>query len=128
MKKQKKGKIVITSSITGPKTAYPELAHYAASKAGINGFIKGAALELAKHNININAVEPGNILTEGYKEQLGDHVEDQAASIPMKRMGKPEEIGYAMLFLASDESDYITGQTITVDGGQVLPETKSAII
>ncbi len=127
MIEQNYGKIVITSSITGPRTAYPKLAHYAASKAGINGFIKAAGLELAQYNINVNGVEPGNILTEGYKEQLEGHIEDQAESIPMKRMGEPEDIGHAMAFLASDEASYITGQTIIVDGGQILPETKSAI-
>nr|AGF93408.1 3-oxoacyl-(acyl-carrier-protein) reductase [uncultured organism] len=127
MKEQNYGKIVITSSITGPRTAYPELVHYAASKAGVNGFIKAAGLELAKYNINVNGVEPGNILTEGYKEQMEGHIEDQAKSIPMKRMGEPEDIAHAMAFLASDEASYITGQTIIVDGGQILPETKSAI-
>ena len=121
---QRYGRIVITSSITGPRTAIPGHVHYAASKAGINGFIRGAALELAAHNITVNGIEPGNILTEGLQE-LGDkHLAGMAASIPMGRLGKPEDVAYAMLFLASDEAEWVTGQTLVVDGGQVLPESQ----
>lgn len=125
---QKYGKIVVTSSITGPKTGNPGLAHYAATKAGINGFIRTAAIEFAKHNITVNGVEPGNILTEGMKQQLGpEYIRAQEQSIPMGRLGEPEDVAYAMLFLASDESRYITGQTIVVDGGQILPESRFAV-
>ncbi|MCR2043923.1 3-oxoacyl-ACP reductase FabG [Anaerosalibacter massiliensis] len=125
MKKQKYGRIVITSSITGNKVGNPGLTHYAASKGGVNGFIKSAAIELAKDNITVNGVEPGNIMTEGMSSQLGEeYIKAQEASIPMGKLGEPEDIGYATLFLASDEAKYITGQTITVDGGQILPESK----
>lgn len=125
MKKQKYGRIVITSSITGNKVGNPGLTHYAASKGGVNGFIKSAAIELAKDNITVNGVEPGNIMTEGMSSQLGeDYIKAQEASIPMGKLGEPEDIGYATLFLASNEAKYITGQTITVDGGQILPESK----
>ncbi|MEY8304035.1 3-oxoacyl-ACP reductase FabG [Anaerosalibacter bizertensis] len=125
MKEEHYGKIVITSSITGNKVGNPGLTHYAASKGGVNGFIKSAAIELAKYNITVNGVEPGNIMTEGMGAQLGDeYIKAQEASIPMGKLGEPEDIAYAALFLASDEAKYITGQTITVDGGQILPESK----
>jgi len=127
MLSQRYGRIVITSSTTGPKTAIPGLAHYAATKAGINGFIRAAAIELAKYNITINGVEPGNILTEGMKGQPQEYVRAQEESIPMGRLGDPQDVAYAMLFLASDEAKFITGQTIVVDGGQILPESKLAI-
>lgn len=124
MKKQKYGRIVVTSSITGPRVGNPGLAHYSASKAGINGFVKTAAIELARFNITINCVEPGNIITEALKE-LGDHyLYAQEKAIPMGRFGTPEDVGYAEAFLASDEAKYITGQSIVVDGGQVLPESQ----
>jgi 3-oxoacyl-[acyl-carrier protein] reductase len=124
MIKQKYGRILLTSSTTGNRTAIIGLSHYAASKGGINGFIRNVALELAEHNITVNGVEPGNILTEGMMEVVGEeYVRMNEAVIPMGRLGEPEDIGYAMTFLASDEAKYITGQTIIVDGGQILPES-----
>ncbi len=124
MLRQKYGRILITSSTTGNRTAIIGLSHYAASKAGINGFIRNVAIELAEHNITVNGVEPGNILTEGMMEVVGqEYVRMNEAVIPMGRLGEPEDIGYAMTFLASDEAKYITGQTIIVDGGQILPES-----
>jgi 3-oxoacyl-[acyl-carrier protein] reductase len=128
MIRQGYGRIVITSSITGPRTGNPGLAHYAATKAGINGFIRTAAIEFASHGITINAVEPGNIMTPGMEDQFGaDYIRAQEQSIPMGKLGEPEDIGYAMLFLAGDEAKYITGQTIVVDGGQTLPESCFAV-
>jgi len=124
MIRQKYGRILITSSTTGNRTAIIGLSHYAASKAGINGFIRNVALELAEHNITVNGVEPGNILTEGMMEVVGEeYVKANEAVIPMGRLGEPEDIGHAMVFLASDEAKFITGQTIVVDGGQILPES-----
>ncbi len=124
MLRQKYGRILVTSSTTGNRTAIIGLSHYAASKAGINGFIRNVAIELAEHNITVNGVEPGNILTEGMMEVVGEeYVRANEAVIPMGRLGEPEDIGYAMTFLASDEAKYITGQTIIVDGGQILPES-----
>jgi 3-oxoacyl-[acyl-carrier protein] reductase len=123
MKAQGAGRIIVTSSITGPRVSMPGMSHYSASKAGINGFIRCAALELAPQGITINAVEPGNILTEGVREMNSpDKIEAMAMAIPMRRLGDPEDVGHAMLFFASDEARYITGQTIIVDGGQTLPE------
>ena len=123
MKKQGHGKIVITSSISGPHTALPGYSHYTASKGGVAGFIKTAAVELAKYGININAVEPGNILTEGLEETGQEHIENMIRAIPLGRLGTPEDVAYSILFLASQEASFITGQSIIVDGGQTLPES-----
>jgi 3-oxoacyl-[acyl-carrier protein] reductase len=118
------GSILVTSSVTGPRVAYPGLTHYAAAKAGVNGFIRNAALELARHGVRVNGVEPGMIRTPAM-DNLGDaaHSERIAAAVPLGRLGLPEEIASAMLFLASDAASYVTGQTLVVDGGATLPET-----
>lgn len=113
-------RIVITSSVTGPRTAIAGLSHYAASKAGVNGFIRSAALELAEYRITVNGVEPGLIATQAMAN-LGD-APALASNIPLKRLGTPEDIAHAMLFLASPHAGYITGQTLVVDGGALLPE------
>ncbi|MGK8931895.1 SDR family oxidoreductase [Pluralibacter gergoviae] len=117
------GRILVTSSVTGPRVAYPGLGHYAASKAGVNGFIRAAALELAADGITVNGVEPGMIRTPAM-DNLGDKEVSQAiaAAVPLGRLGEPEEIAGAMLFLASPAAAYITGQTLVVDGGALLPE------
>jgi 3-oxoacyl-[acyl-carrier protein] reductase len=128
MIKQNYGKIVITSSITGPITGFPGWAHYGATKAGINGFIRTAAIEFAKHKITVNAVLPGNIRTEGMDTVGEEYIRQSEQSIPMGKLGDPEDVAYAMLFLASHDSKYITGQTIIVDGGQILPESKLALL
>lgn len=125
MKKQDKGRIVVVSSITGPITGNPGLAHYSASKGGVNGFIKTACLELSPYHITVNAVEPGNIMTPGMENVLGaDYIKAQESVIPQGKLGEPKDIAYAALFLASDEAKYITGQSITVDGGQTIPESQ----
>lgn len=96
------GCLLVTSSVTGPRVAYPGLAHYAASKAGVNGFIRAAALELAAEKIRVNGVEPGMIRTPAMAN-LGDAQVNQAiaASVPLGRLGEPEDIAAAMVFLAS---------------------------
>jgi 3-oxoacyl-[acyl-carrier protein] reductase len=121
--RQGHGCVLVTSSVTGPRVAYPGLSHYAASKAGVNGFVRNAALELAGHQVRVNAVEPGMIATPAM-DNLGDGQvnDDIAGRVPLGRLGKPEDIAGAMLFLASDLANYITGQTIVVDGGWTLPE------
>ena len=121
------GRVVITSSITGPITGFPGWTHYAASKAGQLGFLRTAAMELSHYGVRVNAVMPGNIVTEGLDGLGEDYLRRMAESIPLKRLGRFEEIGHAALFLASDEAAYITGQTIVVDGGQVLPESLDAM-
>ena len=125
--KRGSGRVVLTSSITGPFTGFPGWTHYGASKSGQLGFLKTAAMELARYNTTINAVLPGNIMTEGLEGLGDDYLATMAASIPLKRLGKPEDIGVAALFFASQEAAYITGQTIIVDGGQILPESLEAI-
>nr|WP_298413690.1 3-oxoacyl-ACP reductase FabG [uncultured Halomonas sp.] len=128
MRKRSYGRIVITSSITGAITGYPGWAHYGASKAGQLGFMRSAALECAKQGITINAVMPGNIRTEGLEAQGESYLKEMAASVPTKTLGEPEDIGHAACFLASAEARFITGQTIIVDGGQILPESFEAVL
>ncbi len=122
-----RGRVILTSSITGPITGFPGWAHYGASKAGQLGFMRTAAIELAASGITVNAVMPGNIVTEGLADLGDDYTAQMAGSIPLRRLGSVDDIGYTALFLASDEAGYITGQTIVVDGGQVLPESLAAL-
>ncbi|HLH67120.1 MAG TPA: 3-oxoacyl-ACP reductase FabG [Solirubrobacteraceae bacterium] len=122
-----RGRVIITSSITGPITGYPGWSHYGASKAAQLGFMRTAAIELASQRITVNAVLPGNIVTEGLDELGPEYRRKMEESIPLRRLGEAVEIGHAALFLASDEASYITGQTIVVDGGQTLPESLLAL-
>jgi 3-oxoacyl-[acyl-carrier protein] reductase len=121
------GRVILTSSITGPITGYPGWSHYGATKAAQLGFLRTAAIELAPKGITINAVMPGNIVTEGLAELGQEYREAMEASIPQKRLGSVEDIGNAALFFATDEAAYITGQAIAIDGGQVLPESLAAL-
>ena len=118
------GRFLFTSSVTGPNVAMPGTAHYAASKSGINGLIRTAALEYAREHITVNGVEPGYILTPAM-EALGgpEAIAEMAKQIPIGKLGMPSDIANTMLFLASDAAAYITGQTIVVDGGSTLPES-----
>lgn len=123
MKNRGSGRMIFTSSITGPHVTSPGHGHYAATKAGINGFIKSAALEFAGYGITVNGVEPGNILTEGMTTHRSPaFIQAMENSVPLGRLGTPRDVAGAFLFLASDDASYITGTTITVDGGQILPE------
>jgi 3-oxoacyl-[acyl-carrier protein] reductase len=122
-----RGRVVLTSSITGPITGFTGWSHYGASKSAQLGFMRTAAIELAPHRITVNAVLPGNILTDGLKDMGEDYLAGMARSIPAGALGAPEDIGYAAAFLASDEAAYITGQALVVDGGQVLPESLDAL-
>jgi 3-oxoacyl-[acyl-carrier protein] reductase len=125
MRAQRYGRIVLTSSITGPRVSSPGHGHYSASKAGINGLIRAAAIELAPDHITVNGVEPGNILTEGMQaERSPEFIAAMTRSVPLGRLGTPADVAHAVLFLASDEAAYITGTTLVVDGGQILPEAK----
>jgi len=121
------GRVILTSSITGPVTGFPGWSHYGASKAAQLGFMRTAAIELAPRGITVNAVLPGNILTEGLADMGEDYLAGMARSIPAGTLGAPEDIGHLAAFLATDEARYITGQSIVVDGGQILPESLDAL-
>jgi 3-oxoacyl-[acyl-carrier protein] reductase len=123
MKSQRYGRMLFTSSITGPHVTSPGHGHYSATKAGINGFIRSAALEFSSYGITVNGVEPGNIMTEAVKQQRGaEFIRSMEDAIPLGRLGTPRDVAGAFLFLASGDADYVTGTTIVVDGGQLLPE------
>jgi 3-oxoacyl-[acyl-carrier protein] reductase len=121
------GRVIVTSSITGPLTGFPGWSHYGATKAAQLGFIRTACIELAPRGITVNAILPGNVVSEGLDELGPDYLAQMEASIPLGRLGTVEEVGAAALFLASDEAGYITGQTIVVDGGQTAPESLAAL-
>lgn len=124
MQAQRYGRCVFTSSITGPRVTSPGHGHYSASKAGILGFVRAAALEAAPFGITVNGVEPGNILTEGVKLHRSlEFRREMEAAVPLGRLGTPRDVGYACAYLASDEAAYVTGTSIIVDGGQILPES-----
>ena len=119
MIKQKSGKIINVSSVVGI-VGNAGQSNYAAAKAGLIGFTKSMAKELAKRGINVNAVAPGFIQTD-MTSVLPDNVKEEfLKSIPLMRIGKPEDIANTVLFLASEYSDYITGQVINIDGGMVM--------
>lgn len=122
-----RGRVVLTSSITGPVTGFPGWSHYGASKAAQLGFMRTAAIELAPRGITVNAVLPGNVATEGLADLGPEYRATMEASIPMKKLGEVDDIGYAALFFASDEAAYVTGQALVVDGGQILPESLEAL-
>lgn len=123
MKAQKYGRMVFVSSITGPRVTSPGHGHYSASKGGINGFIKAAALEFSGYGITVNGVEPGNILTAGMKAHRSqEFIDSMTSAIPLGTLGTPRDVANAVLYLASGEASYVTGATIIVDGGQTLPE------
>lgn len=121
------GRVILTSSITGPLSGFPGWSHYGATKAAQLGFIRTAAIELAPLGITVNAVMPGNVATEGLDELGEEYRSAMEASIPQRRLGSVEDIGNACLFFATDEAGYITGQAIAIDGGQMLPESLMAL-
>lgn len=117
--KQKSGKIINMSSVSGILGNVGQ-ANYSASKAGVIGLTKSVARELASRRINVNAIAPGFIATDMTDAMTEEAKEKIAESIPFKRIGQPEEIAEMALFLASDKSDYITGQVFAVDGGMTI--------
>jgi 2-deoxy-D-gluconate 3-dehydrogenase len=128
MEQQGGGKIINITSIDALHPSMVGLAHYDASKHGLWGFTKNSALELAEHNITVNAIAPGGIATPGVAamsqgasaEQMEASTKAFMAKIPMHRMGEPDEIGTVALFMASDMSAYMTGSQVVVDGGALL--------
>jgi NAD(P)-dependent dehydrogenase (short-subunit alcohol dehydrogenase family) len=122
MIKQNKGKIINISSNVSEVIQAGRVV-YAASKAGVSHLTRGFALEWARHNINVNAIGPGPTITElnkKYFEENPDDLQERIDSIPMARVGAPPDHVGAAVFLASDASDYITGQTLLVDGGSTI--------
>jgi len=133
MIKNKYGRIVNLSSVTGPLVADPGEVAYATTKGAVLAFTKSLAMELVKDNITVNAIMPGYIMTpmvEGMAKETNPEdpnsvVKGIADGIPMGRLGTIEELGELAAFLSSDESTYITGQGIVIDGASTLPETRS---
>jgi 3-oxoacyl-[acyl-carrier protein] reductase len=127
MRARRFGRILVTSSISS-RLAMGGGAHYSAAKAGVNAFIRGAALELAQDGITANAVEPGFIGKPGRGTlSTAENLSRIARHIPVGRIGTADDVAYAMLYLASEQASYVTGQTIVVDGGAMLPETGFAV-
>lgn len=121
VKKMKAGGKIVNISSIASLVGFEGLVHYCASKSGLNGMVRALALELAGKKINVNAVAPGAIETPGAKKGMTDDAkEGTIASIPWKKMGSPDDIAQAAVFLASDKSNYITGQVLVVDGGWTL--------
>lgn len=127
LRRSNAGRVLITSSITGPRVAMAGASHYAAAKAGVNGFIRAAALELSKHRITVNGVEPGLVAKDHGRLSQRETLARIERYIPLGHAGRPDDIAYAMLFLASSEASWITGQTLVVDGGITLPESGYAM-
>jgi len=131
LKKGTNSAIVNLSSVTGTSVADVGEVAYATTKAAIMGFTKGLAMELVENNIRVNAILPGYILTPlvenmskvSCPENPQSVIDGIAGAIPMKRLGKIEEIGELAAFLGCEESSYITGQGIVIDGASTLPET-----
>lgn len=119
MKKQNKGVIVNIASIAGRDGA-PMMAPYGAAKAAVINLTRAMAVEFSSHNIRVNAIAPGMIITEAVQQQMGitpESTQERFQSLPLKRWGNPEEIAWPTVFLASDASGYMTGATISIDGG-----------
>lgn len=127
LKSSGRGRVIITSSITGNVTGFPGWSHYGASKAAQVGFMRTAAMELAPAGVTVNAVLPGNVATEGLDGLGENYLRQMAEAVPHGRLGRVEEVGNAALFFASDEASYLTGQSLIIDGGQILPESMEAL-
>ena len=119
MMKQKSGRIINISSVVG-LTGNAGQANYAASKAGLIGLTKSTAKELSSRGITVNCIAPGYIATDMTDDLSDDVKENLENQIPLGRIGDPDDIAHAVLFLVSDEASYITGQTLTVDGGMIM--------
>lgn len=127
LKRSKHGRVILTSSITGPNTGFPGWCHYGASKAAQLGFMHSAAIELATYGITVNAVSPGNVMTEGLERAGENYIKQMSASVPLGHLGTADDIANAALFLASDEAGFISGHNLIIDGAQIWPESVTAL-
>jgi len=127
MKRAGAGRVLVTSSVSA-RVAMGGGAHYSAAKAGVNAFLRGAAFELARDSITVNGVEAGFIAKPGRGTMSQPENRQRIEHfVPMGQMGEADDIAFAMLYLASSQAKYVTGQTIVVDGGSTLPETGFAV-
>ena len=116
------GRIVMVSSVTGPVVTYAGLSAYSAAKAGMDGLMRGIAIEVADRGVTVNSVQPGFVATKS--QTAAEH--GFGLHTPIGRSGTPEEIGEVIAFLATDRASYVTGQTFVVDGGNVIQEAKGS--
>jgi 3-oxoacyl-[acyl-carrier protein] reductase len=114
------GRIVMVSSVTGPLVTFPGLSAYSAAKAGMDGLMRGVAIEVASRGVTVNSVQPGFIATDSQTPE--EH--EVGFGTPIGRSGTADEVGEVIAFLASDRARYVTGQTFVVDGGNVIQEAK----
>ena len=119
MREKKFGRIIHISSVNGQLGQFGQV-NYSAAKAGIFGLTKALAHETASKGITVNAVSPGYIATEMVQAVREDILKQIVARIPVGRLGQPEEVARAVLFLAADEASFITGETMSVNGGQYM--------
>lgn len=124
MVKRKSGKVINLSSVTGPIVSVLHSSAYSSTKGAISGLTRALALELADYGINVNAMCPGYVKTPG-SQYLAEKERKIAASIPLGRFGSTDDVGDLAVFLASDESKYITGTEIVIDGGNIIQEVKT---
>lgn len=128
LKQSKAGRILVTSSVAGNQKSLPGRVHYGSVKMAVNGFVRGAGLELAHLGITVNAIEPGLTVTHALTSTVSpEQVAAMGAEIPIGRAGRPEEIAAGFLFLASDEAAYITGRSLTMDGGHSLGDPRGLL-
>jgi NAD(P)-dependent dehydrogenase (short-subunit alcohol dehydrogenase family) len=128
MIRNRSGKIINISSVTGPRVSIPHCNAYSASKGAVSGFTRALALEVAQFGINVNAICPGVIRTPGMLSLYSEDKENRVArSIPLGKLGSPDDVADLVVFLASDESRYITGTEVIIDGGNIIQELKSTV-
>lgn len=128
LKRSPAGRILVTSSVAGNQKSLPGRVHYGSVKMAVTGFVRGAALELARYGITVNAIEPGLTVTYSLTSMASEaQIAAMGAEIPIGRAGRPEEIAAAFLFLASDEAGYMTGRTMTMDGGASLGDVRGLL-